>query len=451
MRGVADRFIHHPVTEMLVVVLILVWVGALVGEHTIHDQDAQWILIRFGHALNVLFVLELLIRLWVAPVKVRFFRDYYLDIIAVMPFSLVRPLRLLRLLRVGALIRRSAGELAIVAMLSLCFILGAAMLLDAQPGVVALTRGGDLGNLWFSLFTFVGGEPIGGYPETEEGRLVTLALMVGGMTLFGMFIGAVSASMNTAFSRQFEVSNMERIDQMADHLVICGWNLAGPTMLQELFATREQPRSVVIVTEHAERPEGMSIEGVRPELIQHIQGDYTKIEVLERVNIQRCAMAILLTDTLTPRSDQDRDARTVLAALSIERLNPEVFCCAELTSWEHSELLRRSGVEEIVVRDWYAGVILGSMSRNWGLAAVLRDILSTSDGNAFNKITVRGSGVGKSIGALHTELKMARGLILVALEHDGDDGTRAITVNPPADQIVAKGDVLVVIGPHGAR
>ena len=448
MRRVADRFIHHPITEIFVVILILCWVAALVGEHTITDPAAQVVLIWFGQALSAIFVIELLIRFWVAPVKRHFFRDYYLDIIAVMPFSLVRPLRLLRLLRVGALIRRSAGEVAIVAMLSLCFVLGAAMLLDAHHAAVNLTEGEELASIWFSLFTFVGGEPIGGYPETDEGRLITLALMVGCMTLFGMFIGAVSASMTTAFSQRFEASNMERIDHMRGHLVVCGWNLAGPVMLKELFTTRDQPQHVVVITEHADRPKDLAIEGVRNEQIHYVSGDYTKIEVLEKANISHCAMAILLTDTLIPRSDQDRDARTVLAALTIERLNPEVFCCAELTSWEHAELLRRSGVEEIVVRDWYAGVILGSMSRNWGLAAVLRDILSTSHGNAFNKVLVRSQEAGQTIGDLHSSLKMSRGLILVALEHNKPDGARTITVNPSADTVVQTGDVMVVIGPN---
>lgn len=453
MRGFADGFIHHPITEMFVVILILLWVGALVGEQLIQAEAARQGLVRFGQLLNILFVAELLLRFWVAPVKLRFFRDYYLDIIAVMPFSLVRPLRLLRLLRVGALIRRSAGELAIVAMLSLCFVLAAEMFLNTRTGAILYNgrQDNELNSLWYSVFTFIGGEPIGGVPADEEGQLITLALMIGGMTLFGVFIGAVSASMTAVFSRQKEATEMERLDQLTEHLIICGWNLAGPTMLRELFATRERPRNVVVITEHADRPDGLTIEGVRAEMILHLQGDYTKVEVLERVNVQACAMAILLTDTLVPRSDQDRDARTVLAALTIERLNPDVFCCAELTTWEHAELLQRSGVEEIVVRDWYAGVILGSMSRNWGLAAVLKDILSTSDGNAFHKVSVRANHAGKTVGTLHTELKTSRRLILVALEHDKPDGTRTITVNPPAEQVVARGDVLVVIGAHGKR
>ncbi len=445
LRQRADRFIHHPVTEMVVVFLILGWVGVLVGEHALLDPQLQQLMVYVGDALTVIFALELLVRFWVAPVKLRFFQKYYLDLISIVPLPWVRPLRLLRLLRVGTLFRRTVGDLAIVAMLSLCFVLAASMVIDAQVGSVRLDDPNSLGSLWFAMYTFVGGEPIGGIPQTEAGRALTFVLMVGGMTLFGMFIGAVSASMATAFSRRLEASDMDSVSDLRDHVLVCGWNLAGPTMLKELFATNEQPRQLVVITEHPERPDDLEVEGVRPDRILHITGDYTRVELLEQINVQKAVMAILLTDTLTPRSDPDRDARTVLAALTIERLNPGIFCCAELTSWEHAELLRMAGVEEIVVRDWYAGVIIGSMGRNWGLAAVLRDILSSSEGNAFYKLTLQKRQVGMSIGQLHASLKEERDVILVALERAGQE----IQINPPASLIAMKGDVLVVIGRQG--
>lgn len=438
----------HPIVEGGLVLLILLWVVALIGEHAFTAPMVQSLMQDIGDGLHIVFALELLIRFWIAPSKVRFFQTYYLDLIAIIPLGWVRPLRLLRLLRVGALVRRSAGDLAIVATLSMLFVLGASMVIDAHANSIQLNYDGTLGGLWFAVYTFVGGEPIGGVPITEEGRTITLMLMIGGLTLFGMFIGAVSASMATAFARRMEVSDMEQLDGLRDHVVVCGWNLAGPTMLQELFAGREKPARLVVITEHEARPEGLEFSGVRPGQILHICGDYTRVEVLERVNIRRACMAILLTDTLTPRSDQDRDARTVLAALTIERLKPDVFCCAELTTWEHAELLRMAGVEEIVVRDWYAGVIMGSMGRTWGLAAVLKDILSTSEGNAFDKINLRKSQIGMTVGQLHAELKIKRGMILVALERDHGNGERDMHVNPSSDEVLIAGDVLVVIGPH---
>ena len=87
------------------------------------------------------------------------------------------------------------------------------------------------------------------------------------------------------------------------------------------------------------------------------------------------------------------------------------------------------------------------MGRNWGLAAVLKDILSTSEGNAFHKLKVKKSQIGRTVGQLHSELKVKRDMILVALERSRPGSERSIIVNPGSDELIGAGNVLVVIGP----
>jgi voltage-gated potassium channel len=461
LRARAARLIHHPVTDMVVVTLILVAVASLLAEAAFPQGSPTRLgLELLGDLCSGLFVLELSIRFWVAPRKLRFFRRYWLDIVAVLP--LARPLRLLRVLvllrlfRAGVLMNRrlaaysgvlrgTLNELTIVATLSITIVLVGAVSLRIDGEHVKLldpTMQGTLeGALWYAVMTLIGGEPILGSPSTELGHAVTLALMLGGMTVFGMFIGTVSATMSTVLSRRLGGGDME-LDELSEHIVVCGWNPAGSTMLRELFTARRQ-RPVVIVTEHPERPEDLPTEGVRPELIYHHRGDYTRVEVLEAVGIKRASSAILLTDTGDQRSDQDRDARTVLAALTIERMHPGIFCCAELINGEHASLLEMANVEEVVVRDWYAGVIIGSMGRNRGLAVVLNDILTTESGNAFHKVTLPRSVEGRSIGELHNTLKADHGAILVSWERHGN--AAEVQVNPPPELKVEAGDVLVVI------
>ena len=60
-------------------------------------------------------------------------------------------------------------------------------------------------------------------------------------------------------------------------------------------------------------------------------------------------MLILLRDEVVPRSEQDRDARTVLAALTAERMTDGLYTVAELHDAESREILEMAGVEEIVV------------------------------------------------------------------------------------------------------
>jgi voltage-gated potassium channel len=472
-----DRLLHHRFFEAVLVVLILSAVAALLAEAAFpRGSGPQRVLNIWSYVTAALFSIELSLRFWVAPRKSRFFARYWIDILAVVPLAqplrLLRILMLLRLFRVGVLLHRrlaayqgllrgTLNELTIVATLSITIVLGGALIIHAGHGTVDYP--GDVldgtleGALWYAVYTVIAGEPTFGVPDTELGRTVTLGLMLGGLTVFGMFVGAVSATMSTVLSNRLEVGDMD-LDELSDHIVVCGWNPAGVTMVQELFSRRRARRPIVIVTEGSERPAGLDALEVPKELIYHFTGDYTQPSVLKEVGIGRAGSAILLTDTTVPRADQDRDARTVLTALTIERLQKGIFCCAELINGEHATVLKMANVEEVVVRDWYAGVILGSMERNQGLSAVLNDILSTTEGNAFHRVLVPKRLSGQTIGAMHTLLKQQHGAILVSWERelgagrrDGDPPARDTRVNPPVDLVVQAEDTLVVIADGAVR
>lgn len=460
LRSLANRFIHHPVTDVVVIAMILMSVAVLLAEAALRQDPLLGpLLVTSGDIFTWVFVAELLIRLWVAPKKSRFLMRYWPDILAVLPLyrpmRLLRVLLLLRLFRAGVLVNRrvvvlrkllqgALRDLLYVATVTVTMVLVGAVTVHFAKGSVVLDDPGLEGSLWFSTMTLIGGEPIGGLPRDDLGRSVTLGLMLGGLTVFGIAIGTVSATMAVALSRRMEANEME-LDELRDHILICGWNRSGPTVLREIYG-REHRRdqAVVIITEQPEPPGDLFPRELPRELIYHHCGDYTKVKVLEEVGVQRASVAILLTDDQVPRADADRDARTVLAALTIERLNKQIFCCAELTDRQNEELLRMAGVEEIVVGDWYAGVVLANAGRNLGMVAVLDDILTSTTGNAFYKLQVPRSLAGTSIGDLHSYLKVKRGAILVSWER-GTGGERQFKVNPPIDLEVEQGDTLVVI------
>lgn len=462
-----DNLLHDRVFEVVLVVLILSAVGSLLAEAALPDGSLpQRVLNVWSYVTAALFSVELALRFWVAPRKRRFFARYWIDILAVVPLAqplrLLRILVLLRLFRVGMLLHRrlaayqgllrgTLNELTIVATLSLTIVLGGALVIQAGHGTVDYP--GDVldgtleGALWFAVYTVIAGEPTFGVPGSELGRAVTLALMLGGLTVFGMFVGAVSATMSTVLSQRMETAEMD-LDELSDHIVVCGWNPAGVTMVEELFSRHgRRRRHVVIITESTEPPAGLSGLEVPHERVHHFTGDYTQPSILREAGIERAGSAILLTDTTVERADQDRDARTVLTALTIERLHQGIFCCAELINGEHATVLQMANVEEVVVRDWYAGVILGSMERNQGLSTVLNDILSTTDGNAFDRVEVPSHLAGRTIGELHTHLKETHGAILVSWARESADDvvSRRARVNPPVDLVVEAGDSLVVI------
>jgi voltage-gated potassium channel len=456
-----DRFIHHPVVELVLVALIIASSCLIVAEYLVSIRSRAWVALAIcSEGLTAVFALELTIRFLVARKKRRFFTRYWLDIIALVPTArplrIYRVLRMARLFRAGLLLNRrlsifrtaahsTVHELITLISLSATFVLFGGVLLYVGERGSQGPLADMSGALWFSVMSLVAGEPVGAEPSSNLGQLVTLGLMLGGMTVFAMFVGTVSAFMANRISHRKGINEMD-LDELSEHVVICGWNRSGPVVLQELFhGGRSGNQAVVVITEGERMPETVPLDRVRPELLYHHQGDYTRPEVLEEVNIREAAVAILLTDRTVRRADQDQDARTVLAGLTIEQFAPQIFTCAQLHDSSNATLLEAHRVEEIVVGDWYTGVVLGNVSRNRGLVRVLHDILTVGKGNAFHKVQVPQAHHGKTVADLHDLLKRDHNAILMSLEPCLEGERGEVIVNPENERTVGVGDTLVVV------
>jgi voltage-gated potassium channel len=452
-----DAFVHHPITEMAIVSLIVASVLLLVLEVIYDtDEDAYELLVFIGDAITWVFAVEMTLRFWVARKKTRFFRRYWIDLLALLPvlrpLRFFRVLRLFRLFRAGMFLSRRVslfrgvfrgafGELTLLGSITGVLVVAATTILyfveNPRSPFENLTD-----TLWFSVFSLVAGEPTLGEPETTLGRGVTLALMFGGMTIFGMFIGTISASMVSRLSKRPDVQELD-LEEHDQHVVVCGWNASGPTVLHELLSGSKSLVAVVLITESEGLPDDIP-DGISRDLLYHVSGDFTRVDILERANVRQASVAIVLSDNLTIRPDQDRDARTILAAMTIERLNSSIFTCAELRNRENDAALKMVGVDEIVVPEEYGGVILGSAGRNRGLVRVLDEVLSSRYGNSFHKVVLPKSWVGRRVRDLFVTLKERHDALLVSIERVRD-GKRVTTTNPPLDQVLEADSVLVVI------
>lgn len=206
LREKLDRYLDLPLALASVVVVLLIIIQ-LTGEVS---EPWRWRLEALSWALWGLFLLEFLVKFALAPLKRRYVRTHWLDVLVVLvPF--LRFLRLARVLRVtralpvlrllifggrgsestlALLKRRRLGQLAIVS--AMVILLGAAVgfLLEADaPG----TRIPTFGNaLWWSatLVTTVGSEL---YPVTIGGRVLGFLLMLYAVGIFSYFIGAIAS------------------------------------------------------------------------------------------------------------------------------------------------------------------------------------------------------------------------------------------------------------------
>ncbi len=436
------RLMNHWVTEVVVAILIVVSVALVIVEAAL-TPESPWFetVATTNYVITAIFVVELSLRFYGEKRKRHFFRRYWYDIIAILPLFRVarflRVLRLLRLFRVGVIATRRLSrisrlfryvrvEYVIITFVALTAVLiGGLSMRYAEPGVETLGQA-----FWFSLMTLVAAEPIGASPSTPLGHLVTVVLTLGGLTVFAVLTGTVSAVMIDTF-RQLKLRPMA-LEDLENHVVVCGWNEAGSLIVEELLNDRRFEH-IVLVTERPNMDEHAIVQA-HPSEIFTVEGDYTRLDVLERAGLADASHAILLADdSVDERSAQDRDARTVLAAMLTEKLNEQIHTTVQLLNKDNQSSLREIGVEEIIVSDKYVGNIMATVTKNEGIVAMLDELLTSQWGHQFFKSEVPPELVGKPVAEAMIVLKRDYDATLLAVDTRDPTAGHPIVVNPSND------------------
>ena len=451
------RLINHPFTELIVMVAIIASVMLVLYEFSLNEHHPDFIWIETVNDLfTMFFVVELALRFYVEQRKSRFVRKYWLDMIAVLPFfrsfRVLRVVRLLRLFRFGMILTRKIArwsgpirvikaEYVIVAVAILVVVLMGGFSMRVVEG----RRNQDFDTLnealWFATMTLIGGEPIGGQPLTPIGRLITVTLMVSGLTVFAIFTATVSAVMvNSLKNLQFHAIE---IDDLENHVVLCGWNRAGQLVIEELLRDARFPH-IVLISENSSLAQDPFFRGVIDQVFL-LQGDYTRIDVLKESGIERASYAMLLADATHERTTQDRDARTVLAAMLIEKLNKSIYTVVQLLNRDNETSLRQVGVEEIIVSDEYVGNIMATVTKNRGIVSMLDELLTSKYGHQFFKCAVPEELVGLNVGEAVGELKRRYEATLIGVDlGEGRTIMETMLVNPPSSLVLASTHQLII-------
>ena len=478
-------FFASPMVEVAVAVLVLISVTLTLTELWLERQlesGGEPYLAGFGplgsihlywmslvnHLITGVFVVELAVRFIAARNKRDYFSEFWLDLIATLPlfgvFPGVRTLRLLRLIRLirllgvmsrlsshfPAVFRRGAIDfLTISGLLLMAILFGTAGMTIFERGDQASMNSGnpnlvedrpshfDMENsFWFSVYTIFAGEPIPAQPKTLWGKLISVFLMFMGLTIFAIFAGTVSAFMVDRLRTEGRVVRMRDLN---DHIVICGWTPKTEVILKEYRGSRATKNVPIVVISELEADRlDANVDLLANIFIIH--DDFTKMSALERAGIATAKICIVLADTTAGRSEQDADARTILAALTVEKMNPDVYTCAELYNRSYGTHLEMGHVNEFVISEEYGAYVIAQAGMHRGLISVLGELLTYRHGNEFYRSAIPESWFGRTFNEMLLELKETHNAILVAVHREGQE----VIVNPEK-HVFSKGDEVVAI------
>jgi len=272
--------------------------------------------------------------------------------------------------------------------------------------------------LWWALVTLTTIGYGDRYPITPAGRLVAGVVVLVGVGMVGVITAKIASVLVERRIR--EGRGLSEAHDLEDHYVIMGWKPDMHLLVRDILSTQRGvgPERVMLVNTAGQEHN----EGLREEYpgLRYLHGEVTDPLVLQRANIARAAKVFVLADAGEGRSDQEIDARTVMALMNIENQAPQVYTYAEVLDTQYVEYLRLARCDEIILSREYGRFILVSASASAGISQALLELMDIREGRGLTSEPIPRELVGRTFGELSAHFRAkGGGLVIGLLENTG--------------------------------
>ena len=265
-------------------------------------------------------------------------------------------------------------------------------------------------------------------PLSEEGRVFTLTLLLGGVFTFfwaagEMIRSIVSGEMQGILERR----RMERsLAALHNHLIVCGYGRVGKLVCRE-FA--QQKLAFVVISSNADLLTTFDMEyGIA------LQGDATSDELLRRAGVERARALVAATGS---------DADNLYITMSARLLNENLFIVARSEEEHAQQKLRRAGANRVVS----PYVIGGSRVAQAVLRPTVVDFIELATRTEHFELQIEETSIGAGSALAQATLKDSLlhkqyGIFIVAIKK----ASGQMVYNPPGDTVMEAGDTLISLG-----
>lgn len=272
--------------------------------------------------------------------------------------------------------------------------------------------------IWWTIVT-IGTVGYGDkYPISIAGRIVGLLLIFSGVGLMSLFTATIAS---VFVERKIkEEKGLETVN-VNNHVVICGWNQHTEEVLHGLTTSGSlEDTSIVLINELSiDEIDALKMKYKKYEL-KCLRGDYAHEDVLVRANIKKARFSLIMADISGNHSHDRIDERTALAALTIKSIAPQVKIIAELLDEANKPHLRRTNVDEIIVRGEHLGSLLASAIISPGLPRIFASIISRGEKDKLWRAEIPSNYIGKTFKELSAYFREKQAIIIGVMRDKKD-------------------------------
>ena len=162
---------------------------------------------------------------------------------------------------------------------------------------------------------------------------------------------------------------------------------------------------------------------------------------MHRAEIDNAIRALVISDRSKNYSDLEVDSRTVLAVLTMESLNPDLYIAAELMDSKFERHLQMAHCDEIILTTDYEHSLLATASSGMGYSNVIRALIGEDASGGIIIEDIPESFIGKTYADFKQSLKK-KGVLIGLLLNTGNfhqrrkDALREAQKNPDVKKIV---------------
>ena len=249
-------------------------------------------------------------------------------------------------------------------------------------------------------------------PKTPEGRMFAVLVMFAGISLTAMFTAIISSIF--VAKRIREEKGLEKVN-IKNHIILCGWNRNADKIIDSIQYLAEAPRKNIVLINDLDEEEIARLKTRYRKIRLHfVVGDFTSEQVLEKANLEAAETVIIIPSDIND-SIQNPDDKTILAALTIKGLEPNIRLIAYLHDRENLTHIKRANADEVVISDDFGAYMLASHVMNPGIPQTVNRLLDNVSKNRFKRVDIPSEFIGKPFDNLFNHFRKKNNSILVGV------------------------------------